>query len=188
MKISKSNVDLKVKNNFEDLQIFDYFNDSNLSTFPKKLSPLGLIYPDKPRNNNNIIKRLKMKKGFNNEMDDSSYNNSSSFIRNRKIINYIYKDDNDILKLRNIKLSNFKPNIDDDIDNDINNLKRIGSNIIFPINEIPFDMQSPFNKLYIKFPEDYENINNQDKLFQIDILNDEVNFQNDNEDNQIKEE
>ena len=187
MKISKSNVDLKVKNNFEDLQIFDYFNDSNLSTFPKKLSPLGLIYPDKPRNNNNIIKRLKMKKGFNNEMDDSSYNNSSSFIRNRKIINYIYKDDNDILKLRNIKLSNFKPNIDDDIDNDINNLKRIGSNIIFPINEIPFDMQSPFNKLYIKFPEDYENINNQDKLFQIDILNDEVNFQNDNEDNQIKE-
>ena len=128
-----------------------------------------------------------MKKGSKNKMDDSSYNNSRSLLRNRKIINYIYKDDNDIIKLRNIRLSTFKPNIDDDIINDVNNLKRIGSNIIFPINEIPFDMKSPFNKLYIKVPEDNENRNNQEKLLQIDILNDEVNVQNENEDNQIQE-
>ena len=188
MKISKSNIDLKVQNNFDDYQIYnDYNNDYNSLDLAKKLSPLGLIYPDKPRNNNNIIKRLKMKKGLKNKMDDSSYNNSRSLLRNRKIINYIYKDDNDIIKLRNIRLSTFKPNIDDDIINDVNNLKRIGSNIIFPINEIPFDMKSPFNKLYIKVPEDNENRNNQEKLLQIDILNDEVNVQNENEDNQIQE-
>lgn len=118
-------------------------------------------------------------------MDNSSYINNRSLLRNRKIINY--KDDNDILKLRNIRLFNFKPNIDNDTIDDINNLKKIGSNIIFPINEIPFDMQSPFNKLYIKVPEDYENINNEENLFQSDILNEEVNFQNDYEDNQIQE-
>ena len=186
MKISRSNIDLKVHKYYNDYQLYnDYIDDNNSSNLTKKLSPLGLIYPDKPRNSNNIIKRLKFKKEFDNEMDNSSYINNRSLLRNRKIINY--KDDNDILKLRNIRLFNFKPNIDNDTIDDINNLKKIGSNIIFPINEIPFDMQSPFNKLYIKVPEDYENINNEENLFQSDILNEEVNFQNDYEDNQIQE-
>ena len=186
MKISRSNIDLKVHKYYNDYQLYnDYIDDNNSSNLTKKLSPLGLIYPDKPRNSNNIIKRLKFKKEFDNEMDNSSYINNRSLLRNRKIINY--KDDNDILKLRNIRLFNFKLNIDNDTIDDINNLKKIGSNIIFPINEIPFDMQSPFNKLYIKVPEDYENINNEENLFQSDILNEEVNFQNDYEDNQIQE-
>ncbi len=126
-------------------------NDEDFKDKNSKLSPLGLIYPEKPRNSNQLIKEYKIKNGFETEPNDlnnylTSNSNKSNLLRGKK--NLTLKEDDDITKLRNIKLTSFKPNIDDDLMNTGN----IGNNIIFPINEIPLSMTSPFNKLFIKIP------------------------------------
>ena len=129
----------------------------------KKISPLGLIYPEKPKNSNQLIKEYKIKNGFETEPNEIYKNNNNNLLRGRK--NLTLKEDDDIIKLRNIKLSSFKPNIDDEL----MSTGTIGKNFIYPINEIPLHMKTPFNKLFIKIPS--ADIQKNFKTLEIDDKN-----------------
>ena len=138
------------ENEDEDFNILERKEEDN-NDKNTKLSPLGLIYPEKPRNSNKLIKEYKIKNGFETEPNEfqnyiKTNSNTSNLLRGKK--NLTLKEDDDIIKLRNIKLNSFKPNIDDDLMNTGN----IGNNIIYPINEIPLNMTTPFNTLFIKIP------------------------------------
>ena len=139
------------RNTNPNVNLLENFNEEeDYEELPKKISPLGLVYPEKPRNSNNIIKKYINKNNNENDIEFiSSYNNylntTGNLLRgtNKNLnLNKMSLNEKNLMRLKNLRL-NYLNN-----ENDSPKNKTFESNVIYPINEIPIDLRSPFTKVF----------------------------------------